>query len=62
MDNVEPGLPGETTKHIINALYHAFLQREPDAEGLSGYVQALRNGLTVEELFNAFLKSPEFHT
>jgi 2-polyprenyl-3-methyl-5-hydroxy-6-metoxy-1,4-benzoquinol methylase len=61
MDNVDPGLPGETKKHIVNALYHAFLHRDPDAEGLRAYLQALGNGLSLEGLMSAFLSSPEFH-
>lgn len=61
MDATNPGLPDEARKHVVAALYRAFLQREPDAEGLRTQLNALRDGLTLECLVSAFLDSPEFY-
>jgi SAM-dependent methyltransferase len=61
MDNKNPGSTDETRTHVVTALYRALLQREPDRAGLTAHVAALRNGLTLEALMSAFVKTPEFH-
>ena len=39
--------------------YRLLLKREPDADGLASYSERLRQGLTVEELIQDLLASPE---
>jgi len=44
----------------IARLYYAILDRAPDTEGMSFWMQAYRNGKTLEEITEAFLNLPEY--
>ena len=53
-------LPGNEA--FITTLYQAYLGREPDPEGLAGWVQKLEDGTSLEEIVNGFAGSAEFKT
>lgn len=50
-------LPDE---NFIQILYQGILDREPDGEGLSAWVNCLKNGQTRQDVCNGFLYSEEF--
>lgn len=45
---------------FITMLYHALLNRNPDAEGQRNWENALKSGVSRVSVFYAFTKSPEF--
>ena len=51
-------LPGN--EEFIRILYRLYFDREPGAEELSGWVQMLENGASLEEIVNGFAGSDEF--
>ena len=51
-------LPGN--EEFIRILYRLYFDREPGAEELSGWVQMLENGASLEEIVNEFAGSEEF--
>jgi hypothetical protein len=51
---------GKNDAAFVTDLYHAFLQREPDAGGLAYWVDQLNQGLTRNMLITAFAYSNEF--
>ena len=51
-------LPGN--EEFIRILYRLFFDREPGAEELSGWVQMLEGGTSLEEIVNGFTSSAEF--
>ncbi len=44
----------------VRKLYNVCLNREPDSDGFRGWVEALNNGASREEVFNGFAHSTEF--
>jgi virginiamycin B lyase len=46
----------------VTGLYNLILGRAPDPAGLATWVQALKNGSTVQAVATAFLTSPEYDT
>jgi FkbM family methyltransferase len=51
-----------TAEEIVETLYRALLLREPDDDGLRGYVADLLGGAaSLEEVISQILGSPEFH-
>ena len=46
--------------HSISRLYLSALDRLPDQAGLNGWIDASRNGMTLEEIANGFVASTEF--
>ena len=51
-------LPGN--EEFIRILYRLYFDREPEAEELSGWVQMLEDGASLEEIVNGFAGSAEF--
>ena len=51
-------LPGNEA--FIKILYKLYFNREADAEGLTGWVQMLESGATLEDIVNGFAGSAEF--
>jgi hypothetical protein len=51
-------LPGN--EEFIRILYRLYFDREADAEGLTGWVQMLESGASLEEVANGFAGSAEF--
>ena len=51
-------LPGN--EEFIRILYRLYFDREPGAEELSGWIQMLENGTSLEEIVNGFAGSAEF--
>ena len=51
-------LPGN--EDFIRILYRLYFDREPGAEELSGWVQMLEGGASMEEIVNGFASSDEF--
>ena len=55
----------EFTKNLINddeyirILYKAFFNRDPDAAGLAGWLDALNSGKTREEVLDGFISTPK---
>jgi SAM-dependent methyltransferase len=45
---------------VVTSLYEAVLGRQPDADGLAGYSQALERGAAVADIVGEFLRSKEF--
>ena len=44
----------------ITNLYHQILKREPDAEGLRGWVIQYKRGMPLDQIEKAFYNSPEY--
>ena len=44
----------------VNVLYRAFFDREPDTEGINGWIENLAGGMSREEVLHGFLYSQEF--
>lgn len=51
----------EWTRHVVTEFYRDTLGREPDPEGLAGWVRAIRGGLPVTDVAAAFYASPEYY-
>jgi Domain of unknown function (DUF4214) len=47
-------------EEFVAALYKAAFLREPDPQGLSTHVAALKDGISPDQLIAHFLQSPEF--
>ncbi len=45
---------------VITNFYRDTLNREPDAEGLQGWINAARSGMPVAQIASAFYASPEY--
>ncbi len=45
---------------VITDFYRNTLNREPDAEGLQGWISAARSGMPVAQIASAFYASPEY--
>jgi SAM-dependent methyltransferase len=45
---------------VVTSLYEAVLGRQPDADGLAGYSQALERGAALANIMTDFLRSKEF--
>ncbi len=50
----------KTPEEFVRYMYSAFFGREADSEGLNGWVEAINNGKTFEEVFAGFSGSTEF--
>ncbi|MBR1796909.1 MAG: DUF4214 domain-containing protein [Clostridiales bacterium] len=44
----------------VTALYQAFFDRQPDAQGLNNWVNALNNGASRQDIARAFASTPEW--
>ena len=53
-------LPGN--EEFIRILYRLYFDREPGAEELSGWIQMLEDGASLEDIVNGFAGSEEFRT
>ncbi len=51
----------EYLTNVMVGIYQHYLDRAPDPAGLSGWVSALQNGLTIEQVIAGFIASPEFY-
>ncbi len=51
----------EYLANVMVGIYQHYLDRAPDPAGLSGWVSALQNGLTIEQVIAGFIASPEFY-
>jgi hypothetical protein len=49
-----------TDEEYLNILYQAFFDRSPDAVGKQGWLDAMQNGATREDVLNGFIFAPEF--
>ena len=47
-------------EQFVSLLYRVVLSREPDQQGLSAHVSALKSGKPAEQIARQFLHSPEF--
>ncbi|MCQ2528214.1 MAG: leucine-rich repeat protein [Saccharofermentans sp.] len=47
-------------KEYVTRLYRTFMDREPDPAGFNDWVKALDDGASRLQVFNGFVKSPEF--
>lgn len=47
-------------EQYVTALYEAFLDRDPDTEGLNNWVNALNNGATRDDIARGFASSAEW--
>lgn len=54
------GAPSVSDLSYVFSLYHDLLGREPDPAGLAGHLAGLRNGMSREQVKQAFLDSPEY--
>jgi hypothetical protein len=50
----------EGRSNLVRRLFHRLLNRDADAQGLQGFVNALMNGEREEDIIAAILASPEF--
>ncbi len=50
-----------TSDEYLTVLYNAFFDRQPDSAGFQGWLDALQNGLSREEVLNGFIYSQEFN-
>ncbi|MCQ2528215.1 MAG: DUF4214 domain-containing protein [Saccharofermentans sp.] len=54
-------LANHTDEEFVRRLYLTFMDREPDAAGFQAWVNAMKeDGASREQVFNGFVKSPEF--
>ena len=51
---------GLDNKELITRMYKTFMGREPEAEGLSYWLDSMDKGMTKDQLFDSFVKSEEF--
>jgi parallel beta-helix repeat protein len=49
-----------TNEELLDILYDAFFNRDPDPNGFSSWLSALKNGSTREEVLEGFIYSQEF--
>ena len=49
-----------TDEQYVRILYRAFFNREPDAAGMQGWLDALAAGASREDVLNGFIFAPEF--
>jgi predicted phosphodiesterase len=49
-----------SNEDFLFVLYEAFLNRKPDAAGMQGWLSAIENGDSRENVLNGFIYSPEF--
>ena len=49
----------EYLNDVVNGLYQQYLKRAPDS-GAQGWVNALENGVTIEQVAEGIVSSPEF--
>jgi PKD repeat protein len=49
-----------TDEEYLQVLYEAFFDRDPDTAGRQGWLDAMQNGVTREEVLNGFIYAPEF--
>ena len=47
-------------KELLTRMYRAFMGREPDDDGMNFWLDSMKNGMTKEQVFDEFVKSPEF--
>jgi hypothetical protein len=48
-------------EEYLDIIYRIILKRSPDNEGYSHYLDLLNNGMSKKEIFEEFLKSPEYN-
>lgn len=58
-DPISSDLPRSTIE-TLSLFYYAFLNRDPDADGLNFWVQSVHSGTAVETVADAFFDSTEF--
>jgi hypothetical protein len=49
-----------TDEEYLQVLYEAFFDRQPDPVGWQGWIEAMRNGATREDVLNGFIFAKEF--
>lgn len=59
-DDAKFELKNDPITHDINLIYHAALERSPDAQGFRAWSLAQANGLSLLDLIDAFLASQEY--
>ena len=47
-------------KELITRMYKTFMGREPDDAGMTFWLDSMSKGMTKQQLFDSFVKSPEF--
>ena len=47
-------------KELITRMYRTFMGREPDDEGMTFWLDSMGKGMTKQQVFDSFVKSPEF--
>ena len=47
-------------KELITRMYRTFMGREPDEEGMAFWLDSMSKGATKQQVFDDFVKSPEF--
>jgi 2-polyprenyl-3-methyl-5-hydroxy-6-metoxy-1,4-benzoquinol methylase len=47
-------------EELVSLLYRSLLQRDPDPAGLSHHIQALKAGMSAEDIIKSFTRSEEF--
>ncbi len=47
-------------KELITRMYRTFMGREPDDAGMTFWLDSMSKGMTKQQLFDSFVKSPEF--
>ena len=47
-------------KELITRMYRTFMGREPDDDGMAFWLDSMSKGLTKQQVFDSFVKSPEF--
>ncbi len=45
---------------LLTRMYTTFMGRQPDEDGMNFWLNNMKSGMTKEEVFNEFVKSPEF--
>jgi photosystem II stability/assembly factor-like uncharacterized protein len=49
-----------TNEEYLKVLYEAFFNRQPDAAGMQGWLDAMNNGASREDVLNGFIYATEF--
>ena len=47
-------------KELITRMYRTFMGREPDDAGMNFWLDSMSKGMTKQQVFDSFVKSPEF--
>ncbi|MBO7424602.1 MAG: DUF4214 domain-containing protein [Clostridiales bacterium] len=47
-------------KELLTRMYRTFMGREPDDDGMNFWLDSMKNGMTKDQVFDEFVKSPEF--